>query len=193
MNQISEIEGISQKIRTLRTEKKMTLEKLAGAVGCTRAFLSQIENGSANPSITMLYKIAGALEVPVSELFRPHDVGNIRAFRLAKAERRTIRYPDGKVESELLTRGVFQKKMQPVISYIEPGGSLDDGDHIVHPPGSEEFVLIQKGELEFSFSDQTIVVREGDTLYFDGSQPHSWANRSTEPAVVLFVWTPPIW
>jgi transcriptional regulator with XRE-family HTH domain len=193
MNQNPEIEGISQRIRSIRTDKKLTLEKLAGLVGCTKAFLSQVENGTANPSITMLYKIAGALEVHVSELFRAQAGNHIRTFKLAKAERRTIHYPDGKVESQLLTRGVFQKKMQPVISYVEPGGTLDEGDRIVHPPGSEEFVLVLKGKLEFNFVDETIIVVEGDTLYFDGSLPHSWANRGQEPAIVLFVWTPPIW
>lgn len=185
--------GIGSKIKELRAERKLTLEKLAEQVGCSRAFLSQVENSSANPSITMLSKIAEALGVSVSQLFSATSGPQIASGKLSKSERRTIKYPDGKVESQLLTKGIAQKKMQPLLTYVQPGGSLDEGDAISHPPGSEEFVLIMKGELEFHIANEVIILKEGDTFYFDGATPHSWKNTGDQAAEVLFMWTPPVW
>jgi len=62
-----------------------------------------------------------------------------------------------------------------------------------HPADSEEFVLVLKGEIDFEINLDHITLQEGDTLYFNGDQPHSWINNGKETAEVLFVWTPPIW
>lgn len=62
-----------------------------------------------------------------------------------------------------------------------------------HPAGSEEFVLVLKGEIDFEIESEHIFLREGDTIYFNGEIPHSWVNNGKETAEILFVWTPPIW
>jgi transcriptional regulator with XRE-family HTH domain len=50
-----------RKIAQIRHQKGMTQEDLAGEADINRAFLSNIENGRANFSITMLLKIASSL------------------------------------------------------------------------------------------------------------------------------------
>jgi uncharacterized cupin superfamily protein len=64
---------------------------------------------------------------------------------------------------------------------------------MVHPPGTEEFVLVLKGQLEFKINGKEMCLKEGDTLSFDGALPHSWVNRAKKKAEVLFVFSPPIW
>ncbi|MBW2046774.1 MAG: cupin domain-containing protein [Deltaproteobacteria bacterium] len=80
-----------------------------------------------------------------------------------------------------------------MISTIKPGGSSDAAEGMNHPPGTEEFVFLIKGELDFAVNGKEIHLKEGDTLSFDGNLPHSWVNSSGKTAVVLFVFTPPIW
>jgi len=56
-----------ERIRTLRTEKGMTLPALADRAGLSKGLLSKLENSEeSNPSLTTLYRIAEALEVTVS-------------------------------------------------------------------------------------------------------------------------------
>ena len=57
------------KVRELRKARGWTISELARRAGCARPFLSRIEAGNANPTQTILEKIAGALGVPVSQLF----------------------------------------------------------------------------------------------------------------------------
>ena len=184
---------IGRKIKALRNERGLTMEKLGQIAGCSKAYISQLEHGVTKPSLSMLNRFSEALGVPVSELLRKKPNGLGQRWKLRKNERRKIQYPDRKVVSQLLTRSIFQKKMQPLISEIKPGGSLDEKDGLQHPPGSEEFVFVLKGELEFLLDGEIIDLKEGDTLYFYGDLPHRWINKSNKTAEVLFVWTPPVW
>jgi quercetin dioxygenase-like cupin family protein len=92
----------------------------------------------------------------------------------------------------LVTR-VSSKRMEPLISIIEPGGTSDTAEGISHPVGTEEFVLVLKGEINFRIDGEAIPLRTGDTLYFDGNLPHRWKNSGREAAEVLFVFSPPTW
>jgi transcriptional regulator with XRE-family HTH domain len=190
---VDEVVELSKKLKQLRTERGFTMEKLAEMAKCSKAYISQIEKGLVKPSVTILSRLARALGVSVSELFRGPAAASKRHWKLSKADRREIHYPDRKVVSQLLTTGVFSKKMQPIVSIIQPQGGLGSDDSLDHPEGSEEFVLVLKGEIYFKVEDQEMKLEEGDTLYFDGDLSHSWENRSDSEAEVLFMWTPPVW
>ena len=56
------------RIRHYRTEMNLTQELLASRVGIDRTYISGIERGIRNPTITMLVRISRAVGVSVSEL-----------------------------------------------------------------------------------------------------------------------------
>ena len=60
---------IGAKIRARRLSNHQTLKQLAEKVGCSSAYLSQIENGKVSPSIASLKKIADALQAKITDLF----------------------------------------------------------------------------------------------------------------------------
>lgn len=66
--------NIGEKIKELRASKMMTQKELAGDV-ITRNMLSQIENGSANPSLSTLNYLAERLGVPVGYLVSGGEAG----------------------------------------------------------------------------------------------------------------------
>lgn len=57
-------------VRELRTERGVSQEGLAGAAGLDRNYIGMIERGERNPAVFNIVKIARALKVPPSELFR---------------------------------------------------------------------------------------------------------------------------
>lgn len=63
------MESIGQKLRELRKEAKLTLKQVAQEVDCTAAYLSQIENDKASPSIATLKKIAQVFNVRIVDFF----------------------------------------------------------------------------------------------------------------------------
>ena len=61
--------SLSQKIRQLRAEKGLSLNKLAETAGISKAYLSQLENDvSKQPSAEVLLKIASALGTTIADL-----------------------------------------------------------------------------------------------------------------------------
>jgi transcriptional regulator with XRE-family HTH domain len=61
---------LGQNLRKLRLKKKMSQVDLATALNVDRAYISNIENGRMNPTLSTLEKIAGALEIPTNELIK---------------------------------------------------------------------------------------------------------------------------
>lgn len=57
------------RIRELRSERQLTQEELADRVGVFRTYMSRVETGIANPTLTLIHALADALGVPVVDLF----------------------------------------------------------------------------------------------------------------------------
>lgn len=63
------LKALGEAIRTRRGEiDGLSQEGLADLAGMHRTYVSEIERGLRNPSFRNLYKLATALEVPLSEL-----------------------------------------------------------------------------------------------------------------------------
>jgi len=61
---------LRNRIRELRSERGvMTQQALAEMVGVTRQTIISIESGKYAPSLLLAFKIAGALRVPIEEVF----------------------------------------------------------------------------------------------------------------------------
>ena len=61
---------LGMRIRYLRKEKKMSQEDLALESGINKNYLSDVERGMRNPTVTVVEKIATALGVDLSTLFK---------------------------------------------------------------------------------------------------------------------------
>jgi len=57
-------------LRRLREEQRISQEVFSGLAGISRSHLSMIEIGAKKPNLDTLYKIALALDMPLSEILR---------------------------------------------------------------------------------------------------------------------------
>jgi transcriptional regulator with XRE-family HTH domain len=60
---------IGQKVRQLRMGKNLNIRELSELVECTPSLISQLERGKTDPSISMLKKIARALDANIVDFF----------------------------------------------------------------------------------------------------------------------------
>ncbi len=65
--------NIRNKIYELRTEKKLTQQALADAVGVTRATINAMEKGAYNPSLELAFRLARYFEVDIHSIFFVED------------------------------------------------------------------------------------------------------------------------
>ena len=60
---------LGRKVRRLRKDAGLSQDVFAEHCGIFRTYLSRIENGTANPTITLLAALATTLDVSVSDFF----------------------------------------------------------------------------------------------------------------------------
>ena len=80
-------------VRSLRVARGLSQEELAVDAGVAAPYLSRIENGSVNPTVAVLDRLARALDVEVDLLLRAVDVQSghpqpLRAGRKPKNARK---------------------------------------------------------------------------------------------------------
>ena len=68
MDEISK--KLGQNLKKIREQKGMTQERICDILDLDRGYISSIENGKRNPTLSTLKKLADALKVPVDELLK---------------------------------------------------------------------------------------------------------------------------
>ncbi|MCA1453588.1 helix-turn-helix transcriptional regulator [Bradyrhizobium sp. BRP22] len=178
------------KMKHRRLLKGLTLKALAELAGCSESMLSRVENGTANPSINTMHRIALALGIPVSGLFQDDEEGADNVV-LRRGRRPTIetgelgRGRGTRLEALIPTgRGNL---LSGYINDIEPGG----GSRGTLQHEGEEFGYVLDGTIELTVDNRRYQLREGDSFYFRSERPHSYINNGRRLARVLWVNTPP--
>ncbi len=64
---------IATRLRKLREEKRLSQGDIEKRTGLLRCYISRVENGHTVPSIETLERLAGALEIPLCQLFYEGD------------------------------------------------------------------------------------------------------------------------
>jgi len=72
MPRISIQSRVSRNIQRIRREKDLSQEEVAHRADIHQTYLSGVETGKRNPSILVVERIAKALGVDVSEIFKPN-------------------------------------------------------------------------------------------------------------------------
>lgn len=84
---------VAWNVRRLRVEQGISQEQLAVDAGIDRTYVGGIERGTENPSVDVLDRLAGALSLHVSELFKEPRKGAPPPLPLKGGRRPSIRKP----------------------------------------------------------------------------------------------------
>src|SRR6478735_110452 len=156
-------------IRELRMKQNMSLRKLAASAEVSVSFLSQVERGTASPSIASLMRIARALDQTIGSLFEVRtDNWLVRA-----GEGPRLVHPNRQWDEEMLSPREFAK-LQVIRSTLAVGGST--GAELLSYGPSETTMVVQSGSVEVSIGAETHLLQPGDCLSFDPSTQHRIAN-----------------
>ncbi|MFC1879185.1 helix-turn-helix domain-containing protein [Chloroflexota bacterium] len=172
---------IGQRIRELRMEHGLSMRAVARLSGLSANALSHIERGKSSPSVSTLYKIADALEIPITTMFKMEPRGDQIVFR--KAVERT-RLPFSRGLWEGLGGEDFDGRVEPFMLTLESGASSGPAT-LEH--GGHEFVICLRGKLEYQVENQHFVLEPGDSLLFAAHLRHRWRNPGSIVTNALFV------
>lgn len=181
------MESVGTKLRTLRKERKLTLDALARRSSVSIGLISQIERGRGNPSFNTLVQLAHALEVPVARLLHTEDdvTPVVRAH-----ERRSLHVDESSpVEAihELLTPNL-DGAIEAVWVEVPPGYDTSDTP-FAHT--GEEFGLVLSGRHEVYLDGVKYELGPGDSITYASTIPHWYRNPGPEAVKAVWVIHPP--
>jgi transcriptional regulator with XRE-family HTH domain len=172
---------VGARLRQLRTERDKSMRSLARDSGLSTNALSMIERGRTSPSVSTLYKLADALDVPITAFFRLEPPKQDIVFRPA-GERKSVSIPNGQWMG--LGGEAFTGRMEPFMLTLEPGAS--SGPYgMLHSGG--EFVLCLNGQIEYDVEGQKYSLQKGDSLIFAAQHRHRWKNSGKDTAQAVIV------
>ena len=71
-------------VRELREQAGHSQERLSGECGFDRTYISRVERGIINPTVSRLWKIADALKTPLSQIAKRMEVWIVNQERRPK-------------------------------------------------------------------------------------------------------------
>lgn len=177
---------LGQEIRKLRKARGKSLAELAGVVGRSVSFLSQLERGHAEASIADLKAIARALDVPVGWFFLLDEMPQRERGRVVrKGARRSLgTVTDGLIE-ELLSPDIGGA-FETFLSVFAPGAALPS----TTLRDTEEEGYVVRGNLDLWIGDEKFSLGPGDSFRIV-RQPFRWVNPTDSETVVVWVIAPP--
>ncbi|MGI4940924.1 MAG: helix-turn-helix domain-containing protein [Janthinobacterium lividum] len=180
-----EMPQVGDVVRQLRTDRGLTLQRLAELAGISIGMLGLIERNRANPSLRVIAQIRTALGVSIAELFS--DPPNRRPdpdFVRRADSRPWLEF--GEISKELLTPG-SAPGLHFMILHVPSGGSSGSRP-MVH--GAQKGGLVLEGSLVLRVDDEEALLVQGDSFLCEAMHPHSIRNPGASSSRVLWIMGP---
>src|SRR5436305_2780350 len=152
----------------------LSLRDLAERSGVSAPVLSKVERGETSPTLAVAGKIAGGLELSLSQLLRLDEgatVSVVRAgSRRAGGGSRGHRY-------DVVTPPLPGQRAEVSLHVLRPGAATGGpGDPPIHEPGARETAVVTDGRLRLVCDGTAYELGEGDAVTFDADLPHHFEN-----------------
>jgi transcriptional regulator with XRE-family HTH domain len=175
---------LGARLQELRRMRGLSLKKVAEEVGVSSSFLSMVERGQTDLSLTRFSRLTEYFDVQPSELlmelnasFRPPEFSDLGGFR-------TIPRGDG-VEYHVLQ----DDNPQMIYVRMAPGSKFND----YRSHRGSEFWFVLEGAPELHYGSETYRLEKGQTARFSSTLPHGLANPGDTPATLMALCSVPYW
>ncbi len=175
---------VGKNLRRLRTERGLSLERLAQASGVSRAMLGQVELGQSAPTINVLWKIARAVDVPFSALITSSQTTGVKLMRAEQGKR--LLSHDGSFASRALFPFDEPRRVEFYELTLAPRG-VEKAD--AHAPGTTENLVVSHGRVEIDVGGTTHQLETGDAILFEADVAHVYRNAGPDKATLYLVMT----
>jgi len=161
---------VGERVRSERQARGWSVGTLAAAAHVGKGSLSEIENGSRNPTMSTLYALAGALGVPLATLI---------------ADRSGTRVASPGVEARLLdvsrdggqTVEVYRLHLDAGVVYRSPA----------HQPGVVEHLLVTSGRARAGRSGEENEIGPGQAAQWISDVAHTYTALGHDPVESVLI------
>ena len=169
-----QLKQIGERLRGLRDVLDIPVSEMAETIGISSEKYEMIEKGEADITISNLMKIE---ELIFAETPHMKSYFVVRDGQGVSIERtKAYKY-------QSLVSGFVGHKADVFIVTVEPKPEA----HVVYKNShaGQEFNLVLEGKMELYIGGKTIVLEEGDSIYFDSTKPHGMLAVGNKPVKFL--------
>ncbi len=161
---------IANHVRQRRQEIGLNVGQLAERSGISKGMVSKIENAHTSPSLASIERLAAALDMPVTALFRGLAEERDAVFVKAGSGPEIVRQGTRAGHAYQLLGSLRgpSKRIEPLLVSLTESSEVFP---IFQHPGTELLYML-KGVMEYGYAKQHYRMEPGDTLQFEGDIPH---------------------
>jgi len=182
------IVAVGPRVKALREAEGLSLRDLAERSGVSAPMLSQVERGETSPTLSIAARIAGGLDLSLSQLLRLDEGGAVTVIRAGERAAGGARARGHSYE--VLTPSLPGQRAEVSLHVLGPGAhTAGEDDPPMHEPGARETAVVLEGALTLYCDGEEHALEEGDSITFDSDLPHRFENSGTAPARFIAVVT----
>ncbi len=175
---------VGEALAALRAKRALSLDELSRRAGVSKSMLSQIERNQANPTVAVVWRLAHALGVEISELLEGAKPAQAGIDWVQAHATPSLASPDGLARLRILGPIELAGQYEWYELIVQPGGVLASQPH---EPGSREHLSVLSGNLLVEAGTHRQTLQLGETARYAADQPHAIRNPSDTLAVGLLV------
>jgi DNA-binding XRE family transcriptional regulator/quercetin dioxygenase-like cupin family protein len=162
--------AIAAQVRRMRQASGLTVAEMAVRASISKAMLSKIENAQTSCSLTTLARLADALDVPVTSLFRGADTEREAVFTPAGAGARIVQRGT-RVGHDYVLLGALRGPHKRMEAHLVTLTERSEVFPLFQHPGTELLYMLE-GEMIYGHGETSYTMRAGDALQLDGEGVH---------------------
>ncbi len=160
---------IGRNVARIRTEQDISLSALAERSNLSKATLSELERGTANPTISTVWALANALGVPFGEL-------------VSDTDRYLQSLTDESASVHLIERHLGPPQGESYLLQLAPGGQRVSAPH---GRGVREQATVLSGRIKAGPIAESGILGVGETLDFCADRPHGYFSLGEAASVLV--------
>jgi transcriptional regulator with XRE-family HTH domain len=175
---------IAQKIRSIRLERKLTLQELATRTQVSKGLISKIENLRTVPSLPVFITLLHSMNISPEDFFCDAvlDKGEVRLIKRNQYINPLTSVNAGLQTQPILSQNISRCTMEVAHLILEPGFS---GKVVTKKGYAFHYVLF--GSCEYKIKNDLFPLEEGDAMFVDTSAEDLLINKSIKNVMILSI------
>jgi len=184
---------VAEKIQALLNAKNMSIPELAERAGLTVAQIDFILTSPVVPSLSPIIKIARALGVRLGTFLDDSDqlgpvIHRVTEHTALATFSSQLSDANSHLDFFSLAGNKTGRHMEPFVISINPS---KDNEPLLSSHEGEEFIYVLEGAVSIIYGKESIVLNQGESIYYDSIVDHLVSAVDSIPAKILaVVYTP---
>lgn len=178
------IKEIAARVHELRELSEISTQEMADYLEVSNETYQNYENGTEDIPASILFEIAHKLHIDMATLLTGEEP-RMNIFTVTRNEKGVSVERRKQYKYQNLVEKFIHKKAEFFIVSVEPKSQESKPETNSHP--GQEFNYVLEGALKVYIHNNEIVLKEGDSIYFDSNYEHAMEALEGKTAKFLAV------